>query len=106
MTGSAPKRWTLFRKGLLLVKKRGGMGGITTGSGRGIFLFGSQKIPQASNVLKEALKSCFKRKPIQRVFRSFLSSKIHVKKGSRTYFWTTFLHLSLKTLSDMIRVLF
>ena len=25
---------------------------------------------------------------------------------SRTYFWTTFLHLSLKTLSDMIRALF
>ena len=55
------------------------MGGITTGSGRAIFLFYSNKIPQASNVLKEALKSCFKRKPIQRVFRSFLSSKINVK---------------------------
>ena len=55
------------------------MGGITTGSGRGIFLFSCNKIPQASNVLKEALKSCFKRKPIQRVFRSFLSSIINVK---------------------------
>ena len=79
----------VVRKRIASCKEEGGYGGDHYWVGSRDFLFDRNKIPQASNVLKEALKSCFKRKPIQRVFKSFLSSKIDVKKGSITYFWTT-----------------